>query len=299
MNWANAKQKFEEYLKLERTLSSNSVAAYISDLNKFINFIDEEYNGIRIDKVTHEHMQRFVECLNNDGVSIRTQARTISGIKSFFYYLKMDDTILIDPTEDINVGNIEKNIPEILTVDEIDTIIDSIDFTKAEGERNMAMLETLYSCGLRVSELINLKITDLFFNQGFIEVKGKGEKKRLVPISDTCKNRINAYLNNSRKTLKIKPEYQNYVFLNRRGAKLSRVMIFTIVKNLATEARIKKNVSPHTFRHSFATHLIAGGADLRVVQDMLGHESILTTEIYLQIDPQQLRESVSLYHPQS
>ncbi|MFV0521369.1 MAG: site-specific tyrosine recombinase/integron integrase [Mangrovibacterium sp.] len=299
MNWTAAKQKFEEYLKLERTLSKNSVSAYMSDLNKFIDFINNNYNNIGVDKVTYKHMQHFIEELSKKGVSIRTQARTISGIKSFFSCLRMDDIISIDPTEDINVGNIEKNIPEVLTVGEIDAIIDAVDLEKPEGERNMAMIETLYSCGLRVSELINLKITDLFFNQGFIEVVGKGEKKRLVPISDTCKTKINQYLNNSRKDIKIKPEYGNYVFLNRRGAMLSRVMIFTIVKKLAQKVGVKKKVSPHTFRHSFATHLIAGGADLRVVQDMLGHESILTTEIYLQIDPQQLRESVSLYHPQS
>lgn len=299
MNWTAAKQKFEEYLKLERTLSKNSVSAYMSDLNKFIDFINNNYNNIGVDKVTYKHMQHFIEELSKKGVSIRTQARTISGIKSFFSCLRMDDIISIDPTEDINVGNIEKNIPEVLTVGEIDAIIDAVDLEKPEGERNIAMIETLYSCGLRVSELINLKITDLFFNQGFIEVVGKGEKKRLVPISDTCKTKINQYLNNSRKDIKIKPEYGNYVFLNRRGAMLSRVMIFTIVKKLAQKVGVKKKVSPHTFRHSFATHLIAGGADLRVVQDMLGHESILTTEIYLQIDPQQLRESVSLYHPQS
>ncbi|MFV0553450.1 MAG: site-specific tyrosine recombinase/integron integrase [Mangrovibacterium sp.] len=299
MNWTAAKQKFEEYLRLERTLSSNSISAYTSDLTKFVTFMQAEYPDVRVEKVKREHTQHFVEELNKKGVSIRTQARTMSGIKSFFNCLIMDDVVAIDPTDDITVGNIEKNVPEVLTLHEIDSIIAAVDLKKPEGERNVAMLETLYSCGLRVSELINLKITDLFFNQGFIEITGKGDKRRLVPVSDTCKDRINQYLNNSRRYVRVKPESQNILFLNRRGSKLSRVMVFTIVKNLAASVGIKKKVSPHTFRHSFATHLIAGGADLRVVQDMLGHESILTTEIYLQIDPQQLKETVSLYHPQS
>lgn len=299
MNWTSAKQKFEEYLKLERALSANSIVAYICDLNKFIDFIDVEYPGLRLEKVTQQHMQCFIEDLNKKGVSVRTQARTMSGIKSFFNCLKMDDVIKQDPTFDINIGNVEKKMPEVLTVGEVDAIIGAVDLEKSEGERNAAMIETLYSCGLRVSELINLKITDLFFNQGFIEVVGKADKKRLVPVSDTCKDKILKYINNSRKQVKVKPAHQNILFLNRRGAMLSRVMVFTIVKSLAAAVGIKKKVSPHTFRHSFATHLIAGGADLRVVQDMLGHESILTTEIYLQIDPQQLKESVSLYHPQS
>ncbi|MFV0366245.1 MAG: site-specific tyrosine recombinase XerD [Mangrovibacterium sp.] len=299
MNWTTAKQKFEEYLKLERALSPNSISAYISDLTKFIHFMTTEYENDKVEKVTQDHVRHFAEYLNKEGVSIRTQARTVSGIKSFFNYLKMDDVMMTDPTSDVNVGNIEKNVPEVLTVNEIDSIIAAVDLKKTEGDRNIAMIETLYSCGLRVSELINLKITDLFFNQGFIEIVGKGDKKRLVPISDECKDKIQKYINHSRKDLKIKPECQNYLFLNRRGGTLSRVMIFTIVKDLAAKVGITKKVSPHTFRHSFATHLIAGGADLRVVQDMLGHESILTTEIYLQIDPQQLKETVNLYHPQS
>ncbi|MFV0289300.1 MAG: site-specific tyrosine recombinase/integron integrase [Mangrovibacterium sp.] len=299
MSWNTSKKKFEEYLRLERALSPNSISAYLSDISKFIQFMNLEYPNLNAEKVNHDHLQHFLEHLNESGSSIRTQARTLSGIKSFFNLLKVEELLKVNPATDITIRNVERNVPEILTIAEIDALIAAVNLKSAEGERNVAMLETLYSCGLRVSELINLKITDLFFNQGFIEVSGKGEKKRLVPISDVCKNKITAYIQNSRKHIKIKPSYQNYLFLNRRGSSLSRVMIFTIVKGLAEQIGLKKSVSPHTFRHSFATHLIAGGADLRVVQDMLGHESILTTEIYLQIDPQQLKESVSLYHPQS
>jgi integrase/recombinase XerD len=261
--------------------------------------LDGSFKKLAPEKVKLNHLRSFVEHLNDRGVSPRTQARTISGIKSFFKYLLIEGKIQGDPTTLLESPKIGRKLPDVLTMEEIDTIIDAVDLEKPEGQRNKAMLETLYSCGLRVSELVNLKVTNLFFEQGFIKVEGKSEKERLVPVSEKAVVEINKYLGGYRKTLRISPESENVLFLNRRGKKLSRVMIFTIIKNLAQKVGMDKKISPHTFRHSFATHLISGGADLRAVQEMLGHESILTTEIYTHLDRDYLKSTISQFHPRS
>ena len=299
MKWEDSKKGFENFLRLEKSLSQNSIAAYVNDINKLAVFLDENFKKLAPEKVKLNHLRSFVEHLNDRGVSPRTQARTISGIKSFFKYLLIEGKIQGDPTTLLESPKIGRKLPDVLTMEEIDTIIDAVDLDKPEGQRNKAMLETLYSCGLRVSELVNLKVTNLFFEQGFIKVEGKSEKERLVPVSEKAVVEINKYLNGYRKTLKISPESENVLFLNRRGKKLSRVMIFTIIKNLAQKVGMDKKISPHTFRHSFATHLISGGADLRAVQEMLGHESILTTEIYTHLDRDYLKSTISQFHPRS
>ncbi|WP_159517084.1 site-specific tyrosine recombinase XerD [Sunxiuqinia indica] len=299
MKWEDSKKGFENFLRLEKSLSQNSIAAYVNDINKLMVFLEENFKRLAPEKVKLNHLRSFVEHLNDRGVSPRTQARTISGIKSFFKYLLIEGKIQGDPTTLLESPKIGRKLPDVLTMEEIDTIIDAVDVEKPEGQRNKAMLETLYSCGLRVSELVNLKVTNLFFEQGFVKVEGKAEKERLVPVSEKAVVEINKYLSGYRKTLKINPESENVLFLNRRGKKLSRVMIFTIIKNLAEKVGMDKKISPHTFRHSFATHLISGGADLRAVQEMLGHESILTTEIYTHLDRDYLKSTISQFHPRS
>ncbi|HBL77589.1 MAG: site-specific tyrosine recombinase XerD [Bacteroidetes bacterium GWF2_42_66] len=299
MKWEDSKKGFESFLRLEKSLSANSVAAYINDINKLMMFLDENYKKLPPEKVKLEHLKSFVENINERGVSPRTQARTISGIKSFFKFLLMEGKIVADPTSLLESPKIGRKLPDVLSMEEIDMLIDAIELNKAEGQRNKAILETLYSCGLRVSELVNLKVTNLFFDQGFIKVEGKADKERLVPISEKAIEEISLYLANYRKTLKINKESENILFLNRRGKKLSRVMIFTIIKGLAEKVGLDKKISPHTFRHSFATHLINGGADLRAVQEMLGHESILTTEIYTHLDRNYLKKTMNKFHPRS
>lgn len=299
MKWEDSKKGYENYLKLEKSLSMNSVAAYINDVNKLIDFLDKEYKKISPDKVKLQHLKSFVEWLNERGVSPRTQARTISGIKSFYKYMLIEGKVTNDPTSLLESPKIGRKLPDVLTMEEIDMLIEAVELEKSEGQRNKAMLETLYSCGLRVSELVNLKLTNLFFEQGFIKVEGKSEKERLVPVSNRAVDEINKYLSGYRKKLKISKESENVLFLNRRGKKLSRVMIFTIIKNLSEKIGLNKKISPHTFRHSFATHLINGGADLRAVQEMLGHESILTTEIYTHLDRDYLKSTIHQFHPRS
>jgi integrase/recombinase XerD len=300
MKWSESIKGYEDYLKLEKSLSPNSVIAYINDVNKFVRFLeDNNYKHITPAKVKLSHLKKFVEWLNERGVSPRTQARSISGLKSFYKYMLIEGQITNDPTALLESPKIGRKLPDILTIEEIDLLIDAIDVSTPEGQRNKAMLETLYSCGLRVSELVNLKITNLFFNEGYVKIEGKAGKERLVPISRRAIDEINTYMGNFRNTLKIQPESENIVFLNRRGNKLSRVMIFTIIKNLAEKVNLKKKISPHTFRHSFATHLINGGADLRAVQEMLGHESILTTEIYIHLNRDYLKDTINLFHPRS
>ena len=299
MKWEDSKKGFETFLRLEKSLSQNSIAAYINDINKLMAFLDESFKRLTPEKVRINHLRSFIEYINDRGVSPRTQARTISGIKSFFKYLLMEGKINSDPTTLLESPKIGRKLPDVLTMEEIDLIIDGVDLTKSEGQRNKAMLETLYSCGLRVSELVNLKVTNLFFDQGFVKVEGKSEKERLVPVSSKAVEEITKYIHGYRKTLKISPESENVLFLNRRGKKLSRVMIFTIIKNLAEKVGLNKKISPHTFRHSFATHLISGGADLRAVQEMLGHESILTTEIYTHLDRDYLKNTITHFHPRS
>ncbi|MFW5823187.1 MAG: site-specific tyrosine recombinase XerD [Tangfeifania sp.] len=299
MKWEESKKGYENYLKLEKSLSQNSIAAYINDINKLEDFLESDQKKVSPEKVKLQHLKSFVEWLNERGVSPRTQARTISGIKSFYKYLLIEGKISSDPTALLESPKIGRKLPDILSMEEIDTLIDAVDLEKPEGQRNKAMLETLYSCGLRVSELVNLKITNLFFDQGFIKVEGKAEKERLVPVSNRAIEEINKYMKGYRKNLKIDKESENILFLNRRGKKLSRVMVFTIIKNLAEKIDLDKKISPHTFRHSFATHLINGGADLRAVQEMLGHESILTTEIYTHLDRDYLKNTIHQYHPRS
>jgi integrase/recombinase XerD len=299
MKWEDSKKGYENYLKLEKSLSQNSVAAYINDINKLVDFLETTQKRVTPERVKLQHLKSFVEWLNERGVSPRTQARTISGIKSFYKYLLIEGKISSDPTALLESPKIGRKLPDILSMEEIDTLIDAIDLENPEGQRNKAMLETLYSCGLRVSELVNLKLTNLFFDQGFIKIEGKADKERLVPVSNRAIEEINKYMNGYRKKLKIHKESENILFLNRRGKKLSRVMIFTIIKNLSQKINLNKKISPHTFRHSFATHLINGGADLRAVQEMLGHESILTTEIYTHIDRDYLKDTIHQYHPRS
>ncbi len=299
MKWDESKKSYENYLKLEKSLSSNSIAAYINDINKLTEFLGKNYRKAGPDKVKLHHLKKFVEWLNERGVSPRTQARTISGIKSFYKYLLIEGKITSDPTALLESPKIGRKLPDVLSMEEIDELIDAVDLNKPEGQRNKAMLETLYSCGLRVSELVNLKITNLFFDDGYVKIEGKAEKERLVPVSSRAVEEIEKYIRDYRDGLKIHKESENIVFLNRRGKKLSRVMVFTIIKNLAEKINLNKKISPHTFRHSFATHLINGGADLRAVQEMLGHESILTTEIYTHLDRDYLRDTIHQYHPRS
>jgi integrase/recombinase XerD len=299
MKWDDSIKGFEEYLRLEKALSGNSINAYINDINKLLVFIKNNFKGITPQKVRLNHLKNFVEWLNEKGVSPRTQARTISGIKSYFKYLLIEEKINSDPTSLLESPKIGRKLPDVLSIQEIDTLIDAVDLEKPEGQRNKAILETLYSCGLRVSELVNLKLSNLYFDQGFIKVEGKGDKERLVPISSRAVTEINKYIDGYRKTLKIVPSAKDILFLNRRGQMLSRVMIFTVIKNLANDIKLNKKISPHTFRHSFATHLIDGGADLRSVQEMLGHESILTTEIYTHLDREYLKDTINQFHPRS
>lgn len=290
-------RKYTQYLKLEKSLSLNTLDAYLTDLNKLLSFLTLE--NIDILNVTLNNLEQFAAGLHDIGIHPRSQARILSGVKSFFHFLVMYDYINNDPSELIEGPKIGFKIPEILTVEEIDKIIDSIDLSMDEGQRNRAILETLYSCGLRVSELVNLKISNLYLDEEFIKVEGKGSKERLVPISPRAIREINLYFIDRNK-INIKKDYEDYVFISRRrGKALSRIMIFHIVKELAEKAGITKNISPHTFRHSFATHLLEGGANLRAIQCMLGHESIATTEIYTHIDRNMLRSEILEHHPRN
>jgi len=299
MNWLESKKGYETFLRIEKSLSPNSVSAYVNDINKLISFVEEFYPNLTPETVKLAQLRKFVEWMNQKGISPRTQARTISGIKSFYKFLLIEEAVENDPTTLVESPRIGRKLPEILTDDEINRLIEAIDDSKAEGLRNKAILETLYSCGLRVSELVDLKLSNLHFEQEFLRIAGKGERERLVPISKRAIEDIKKYLINSRKKLTIEKGFENIIFLNRRGKKLSRVMIFTIIKNLADKIKLEKNISPHTFRHSFASALVQGGADLRTVQEMLGHESILTTEIYTHLDKEYLKDTVNKFHPRS
>ena len=289
-------KKYQQYLKLEKSLSKNTLDAYMTDLSKLLNFLQAENTGVL--DVCLNDLERFSAGLHDIGIHPRSQARIISGITSFFHFLIMADYIEADPSELLEGPKIGFKIPEVLTVEEIDTIISAIDLSKNEGQRNRAMLETLYSCGLRVSELTNLKLSDLYFDEGFIKVEGKGSKQRLVPISPRAIKEIQLYFID-RNRGKIKKEYEDFVFLARWGKNISRIMVFHLIKELAQISGITKNISPHTFRHSFATHLLEGGANLRAIQCMLGHESIATTEIYTHIDRNMLRSEIIEHHPRN
>ncbi|TDT37149.1 integrase/recombinase XerD [Maribacter spongiicola] len=296
MNWKHALKDYTVYLKLERGLSKNSIQSYTMDIEKLMSFLDAHgitTTPILIDKST---VQQFIYEIAKV-VNPRSQARIISGLKSFFNYLIFEDYRKDNPLDLIESPKIGRKLPDTISENEIDKLIDAIDLSSAEGERNRAMLETLYGCGLRVSELIGLKISDLFFEEDFIKVTGKGNKQRFVPISPVNKKYIDIYRNEIRVHLKIQEGFQDILFLNRRGKQLTRAMIFTIVKNLAVTIGLQKSISPHTFRHSFATHLLENGADLRSIQQMLGHESITTTEIYMHVDRSHLAEVMNTYHP--
>lgn len=297
MSWETSIKGFKSYLTIERSLSANSVDAYIRDVQQLALFAEnKKKTEIQIDK---SDLSEFVSVISKSGKAARSQARIISGIKAFFKYLIMEDYINADPTELLEAPRIGMKLPDTLSVEEIDKLISAIDLSKEQGERNRAMLEILYSCGLRVSELITLKLSNISFTEGFIKVVGKGNKERLAPIGSTALKYLNIYLNEVRNHQKIQKGHEDIVFLNRRGKQLTRVMIFTIIKQLAEKISLKKKISPHTFRHSFATHLIQGGADLRAVQEMLGHESITTTEIYTHLDKEYLKEAIISFHPRA
>ncbi len=298
MEWGFAIKEFEGFLKLEKGLSGNSIEAYLADVGKLSAFLEEEGRVPGPDEVDQGQMQRFLIWINDRELSARSQARILSGIKAFYNFLLLDDLIDKDPTALLESPKLGRKLPEVLAVEEIDQILGCIDLSRPEGRRNKAMLEVLYSCGLRVSELVGLKLTSFYRTEGFIRVIGKGDKERFVPISPRALKEIDLYLPD-RNSLEIEPGQEDFLFLNRRGHKLSRVMVFTIVKELVLKTGIKKNVSPHTFRHSFATHLVEGGADLRAVQEMLGHESITTTEIYTHLDRDYLRSEIISHHPRS
>ncbi|MGI6320875.1 MAG: site-specific tyrosine recombinase XerD [Bacteroidales bacterium] len=297
MLWKSYINAYKSYLQLERSLSENSVEAYIRDVNKFTEFLLENELSLSPKKVQMEDIQEFINWINKIGLSATSQARIISGLKGFFKYLLLENIIDQSPLTYIEAPKIGRKLPEVLSIAEIDEMIATIDLSKPDGERNRAIIETLYGCGLRVSELCDLKLSHLYFNDDFIRVIGKGDKERLVPIGEITKKYITIYIENIRNTINIKKGSEDILFINRRGSALSRVMIFNIVKDLAQRAGIKKDVSPHTFRHSFATHLVEGGADLRAVQEMLGHESITTTEIYTHLDRKYLREMLQVHHP--
>ena len=296
-SWEKELQEYIYYIRLEKKLSDNTVEAYIRDLRQMAEYLEHEFS-IRPQQAEERHIEAFLAHLYDKGVKKTTQARILSGIKSFYYYLLINDRIENLPTEFIDPPKTGRKLPDILSVAEIESIIHTFDSDTRFGIRNKAMVETLYSCGLRVSELITLRLSDLFFNDGFIRVIGKGDKQRLVPISETARHRIEEYLL-QRQTMQTDARDADIVFLNNKGRGLTRVMIFHIIKKAALAAGITKTISPHTFRHSFATHLLEGGASIRQVQEMLGHESILTTEIYTHLDSGKLRENVDLHHPLS
>jgi len=299
MNWETSIIQFRNYLKLERSLSDNSVQAYETDIRKLVTYLKMYELHTSPLNIKLQHLKNFIEWINELGLSATSQARIISGLKAFFKYLILDDIIESDPSTLLEAPRLGRKLPEVLSIDEINRILSAIDLSQPAGQRNKAIIETLYSCGLRVSELINLKISNLYFDDGFIRVVGKGNKERLVPIGAKAIKEINYYFQDRNLMSNIDKDSRNIVFLNRRGKRLTRVMIFTITKRLAEKAEINKTISPHTFRHSFATHLIDGGADLRAVQAMLGHESIITTEIYTHLDREYLRDAIIQYHPRS
>jgi integrase/recombinase XerD len=289
-------KEYKTFLQLEKSLSSNTVSAYLSDIEKLLTFLSEAH--IDYQNVTLPHLQDFLIELADLGISTRSQARIVSGIKSFYDFLLITNRLENDPTELLELPKIGLHLPEVLSVEEINTIVDIIDLSTPEGQRNRAIIEMLYGSGLRVSELIEVKLSDIDIEHSFMKVEGKGSKQRLVPLSEESEKQMQLWLL-VRNQMTIKKGFEDYLFLNRRGAKLTRVMIFTIVKQLAQLAGITKNISPHTFRHSFATHLLEGGANLRVIQQLLGHESIMTTEIYTHIDVELLRDTVLSFHPRN
>lgn len=288
-------EHFRQYLVYEKALSKKSIESYIHDIKLLEDFFPEK----KLEDISAEEIKLFIKNLYESDIKARSQARFLSGIKAFYKFLIYSDVIENDPTELLESPKFEMRLPDFLTVDEIEKIFASIDLSTKEGYRNRAMAEVLYGCGLRVSELVNLKVSNLFFDDDFIKVVGKGDKERIVPIGSTAKKMVELYIEGERNNIKVKKGEEDFVFLNRRGSHLSREMVFMYVKKWVEDAGIKKKVSPHTFRHSFATHLIEGGADLRAVQQMLGHENITTTEIYTHLDQDYLRTNIALFHPRN
>lgn len=296
-NWQIIKKEFEQFLKFERGLSINSIEAYLNDVSKFQIYCED--SGLLLNKVSRKDIQDFLQWLQEFNISPFTQSRLISGLKTFFSFLIIEHELENNPTDLLQAPRLARKLPSVLSIHEIDQLIAAIDLSTAEGERNKTIVEVLYGCGLRVSELVNLKISNLFLDVEFIKVEGKGSKERLIPIGQQAIKHLRLYLDSIRPHIKIKNGNEDIVFLNRRGTALSRVMIFLIIKELAQKIGLQKTISPHTFRHSFASHLVEGGADLRAVQDMLGHESITTTEIYTHIDRDYLHSVITQYHPRS
>jgi integrase/recombinase XerD len=299
MDWKSSILGFKAYMILERSMSEHSVEAYIRDISKLSEYISIRELDINPTAVTYPFLQEFIAYIHELGLGDRTQARIISGVRAFYKYLLVENIMDDDPTGLIDGPKLARKIPDVLSVEEINELLAAIDMSEETGHRNRALLETLYACGLRVTELVTLKLSNYFPEEEYIKVVGKGDKERIVPIGADAITQNNIYINSYRNKINIKPGQEDFLYLNRRGSGLSRVMIFTIIKNLVAKTGIKKTVSPHTFRHSFATHLVEGGADLRAVQDMLGHESIITTEIYTHIDREYLRDAIMRFHPRN
>ena len=295
--WEPYKKGFKAYLQLEKSLSENSVDAYIHDIEKFTQFLSITQSEKAPKEIELSDLDHFLKWINELGMTPASQARIISGLRSFYKYCLQEQISRTNPTELLEAPKLGKHLPDTLSYNEIEKIISTLDLSTPEGTRNKAIIETLYSCGLRVSELVNLRLSCLYFDVGYVRITGKGDKERLVPIGSSAIKFITIYLENIRVHMNVTPGNEDVVFLNRRGKKLSRVMIFMIIKEAAKNAGITKNISPHTFRHSFATHLVEGGADLRAVQEMLGHESITTTEIYTHLDREYLRDTLQQFHP--
>lgn len=292
-------KQFSNYLKLERSLSGNSIEAYVRDIEKLQQFAEMNLKGLSPLKITSKNLQAFLTYINELGMSAHSQARILSGVKAFYKYMIYEELLDKDPTVLIEGPKLGRKLPDTLSYIEIEQLLEAIDLSTPEGARNRAMLEVLYSSGLRVSELVDLRMNNVYFDVGFLRVVGKGNKERLVPVGKDALKFLTIYKDQIRVHIPVQKDFESYMFLNRRGKKLTRVMIFTIIKGLATKIGLKKIISPHTFRHSFATHLIEGGADLRAVQEMLGHESITTTEIYTHLDRDYLRQVIQEFHPRS
>ncbi len=300
MNWQPCINGFRAYMLLERSLSQHTIEAYLGDVGKLVQFLALSGQDSGPEQVQTDTLSAFLMWLNELGLGARSQARLLSALKTFYKYLLTENIVQTDPTELLEGPRLPRHIPEVLSFEEIQRMLELIDLSTPHGVRNRAMLETLYACGLRVSELVDLRMSNLYLDIGFVKVTGKGDKERIVPIGEDAVKHIRLYVEGVRQAMmNIHKDHANYLFLNRRGKKLTRVMVFLVIKEIAAMAGIEKNVSPHTFRHSFATHLIEGGADLKAVQDMLGHESILTTEIYTHLDTEYLRETVLQYHPRN
>jgi len=297
MDWHSSIKGFKGYLLLEKSLSKNSIEAYVHDITNLEQFFETKKISVSPERVTFQHLREFLAFIIELGIGPRSQARMISGIRAFFKYLIMEDLITQSPAELLELPRLPQKLPEVLSIEEIDLLINAIDLSTPEGQRNKAMLETLYCCGLRVTELVTLKISDIVFEEEFVRVIGKGNKQRLVPLGKSAEKFIKIYLEEVRPHIPVQKDMQDIVFLNRRGKGMTREMVFIIIQQLKKKAGLNKKISPHTFRHSFATHLVEGGADLRAVQEMLGHSSITTTEIYTHIDREYLRDAILRFHP--